>query len=264
MASHIKRNKKDRSGLDAKAEAEATAQAGPQAPISPAETTPPEPEPGRSLADALGLVTGIRRNFGAEAYGPVPAADRFNRPGHACLFDGIDDYMQLPSDPLLGPPRFTILVTFKMLSLPMGGRVVATQQAGPYAQHRMTLLSKKDSYAIKVIREGGAGYGSMKVHVGSWQMIYRSLYILPERYYQAAVTYTDGILQLAIDGVLKLEQAVLPAPMINDEPLLLGRTHAMDYPEYFHGLVDEVCFFDRPLSIEEVGQLFQPGAPEMV
>jgi hypothetical protein len=246
MTDQLKRTKKDPASSQAVAQATSA-------------TGAINPTPG----DALGLLAGIRRNFGVAAYGPVLTPDRFNRPSQACLFDGVDDYLEVPSDPLLALPRFSVLVTFKMLGLPIGGKVVATQQAGPYVQHRMTLVSKKDSYAIKVIREGGASYGSIKVDIGGWKAIYRSLYILPERYYQVALAYADGAVQLFVDGALKLEQAGVQAPPANSEPLLVGRMHATDYPEYFHGTIDEICFFDRPLSAEEAARLFQPGMPEV-
>ena len=222
----------------------------------------PNPFPNQSAIgteDPVGLLVGIKRNFTTAICGPVATADRFGRAGRAYLFDGVNDYLQVGSEPLLTPPKFTVVVTFKLLKLPIGGEVVATQQAGVYAHSENTLVAKKGTYIIQVAHEGGASYCYPKIYIGDWNTVHRGDQIQLNSYYQFALSYTDGNLRLAINGALKFEAAKVPAPASNTEFLVIGNRLSSPYPEFFNGIIDEVRLYDRPLTNEEVTRLYQAG-----
>lgn len=83
--------------------------------------------------------------------------------------------------------------------------------------------------------------------------------ILPNTWYHVVVTgsQTENVTRIYVNGNLDVESSFIPL-IANGYPLLVG--HDNGYVDYrVQGLIDELRFYNRFLSFEEVQQLFAQG-----
>jgi len=83
--------------------------------------------------------------------------------------------------------------------------------------------------------------------------------IVPNTWYQVAVTYDGTATRHYINGNKKKETAVAGIPITNSNNLYLGRSDSGPYP--FDGQMDEVRIYDRALSDEEIRYNYNQGKP---
>lgn len=84
----------------------------------------------------------------------------------------------------------------------------------------------------------------------------------PGKWTHLALVYrgNDGITKLYINGT---EVDVPPQTMkfgpARDAPVVIGGPHPDDWREIFHGRIDDVCFWDRALTPEEIRVVWNPA-----
>lgn len=206
------------------------------------------------------IVSTIRKGLDAVLYGPVVTVDRFGRANQACIFDGVDDYLEIPNDTSINLKQFTVVLTFKIIAVP----------PGPDYASKMTIVSKGQdmgNYNISVSRFGGSSYPFVTYghhcSIGNFTATCWENKLALNKYYQIAAAYGDNILRLTFDGVLALEQDNVPEPVLNMEPLLIGKSPYDQDPEFFNGIIDEVRLYDSALPIDELTHLYQMEVPQL-
>jgi hypothetical protein len=84
--------------------------------------------------------------------------------------------------------------------------------------------------------------------------------VLDDQWHHLAGVFTGGRFEIYVDGVLNNTNNFAGTPAGNNRAVSIGRAWGGGTPtRYFHGLVDEVDFFNRPLSFEEVAAIFAAG-----
>ena len=79
-----------------------------------------------------------------------------------------------------------------------------------------------------------------------------------------SITYDGSWMRQYVDGVLLNEGSFSGKTLGNNQPFVIGQ--GKGYPGgnletgYFHGLVDEVAFFNRPLLAEEIAAIYNAGS----
>jgi len=77
-----------------------------------------------------------------------------------------------------------------------------------------------------------------------------------------AYTFDDKIIHMYRDGALVATWPVIVKPNLDGAYLWIGRTRAgVAVRHFFHGLLDEVRVYNRPLSAKEIRRLYRKDAP---
>jgi|GEM_PF-4557150 len=186
-----------------------------------------------------------------QVYGAQMTEDRFGRPNHAYLFDGFNDYIDVPVDAFL-TPNYTYSL-WAQISEPLGW--------GTY------------QYAFWIGGTGadqGVGVSNAANNVTGW--IYGSYLVSPQpavafitdglsptpgRWYHLVAVRETSFIRFYVDGVLvgqATTQGRLPAYSLNPYMAIGAR---LTSGQFFRGKIDDIRLYDRPLSTEEVTELYK-------
>jgi hypothetical protein len=133
---------------------------------------------------------------------------------------------------------------------------VSPAGAGEY-----TLISKGENagnFTVGLSRWGGASIGAVSYAQRTARGIWSSGAVGPivlNRFHHIAVTAEGSVLRLYIDGQLKLERTDAGPRVLNDMPVLIGRSAGAVSPNWFRGTIDDVRIYSRALSGQEIEQL---------
>jgi hypothetical protein len=183
-------------------------------------------------------------------HGAQPAVDRFGRPGAACLFDG-DDYVEVPYHSSLDCERSVSLTAWAKSDLE--GREYAAD--GVIAQMG---FAAEEAYYVGYHRGTNSMIGVYRNHWG-WTAAgeavdydggLHSPIPLDKAWHFYAITFDGDSLRLYVDTRLVGTIVAYPGP-IRDTPLRIG-AQAKSLARYFHGSIDEVRVYNRPLSALEI------------
>jgi hypothetical protein len=180
-------------------------------------------------------------------------ADRFGQAGCAYRLDGVNDYIELANERRFDLNTFTIAMHAKISALPASS---SPMSAGEY-----TLISKGENagnFTLKLTKWEGASYVgirySQRASNGTW--ISRSVGLIGlNRFHHIAVTAEGAVLRLYVDGELKLEKTDVGPRLLNDAPVLIGRSPGVMAPNWFKGTIDDVRIYSRAFSAPEIAQL---------
>lgn len=170
--------------------------------------------------------------------------------GSAVDFDGTDDYITMGDNDLYGPSTdFTIAAWINQDTITTFQCIFCkdTRQVGA-EQFRFSVgesVNGKLYYATGVESVGG----STLLTAGTW--------------YHAVITKSSatGLLTLYLNGVSDGSAAVGSAPSSNTSNAKIGSRDNANASEYWNGKIDEVRFYNRGLSAEEVVQLYRLTSP---
>lgn len=206
------------------------------------------------------LIESTKHGFNPSVDGATPTVNRFNQPGHAYAFDGLDDYIEVPDNPALSlRGEYSLVITFKANALPSNGSGVVHGNTVVMTMH---LLQKKGSYNASIIRTN-IGSGPPYLNCSLSPHALYSVNIVPNQYYQLTFTYARRTLRVVLNGETKEQIPNVDEPAASTEPLLLGKSA---YPQeihydrkFFKGVMDQLQFFDWALSNEEIAKLYASG-----
>jgi hypothetical protein len=189
----------------------------------------------------------------AAVNGASLTADRFGRADCAYSFDGVNDYLELPNERRFDLNTFTIAMHVKISTLPMPP---SPMSAGEY-----TLISKGQNagnFTVKLTKWEGVSYGGVcyaqRAVSGTWLSGSVGLISL-NRFHHIAVTVEGAVLRVYLDGQLKLEKTNVGPRLVNDAPVLIGRSPGTVAPNWFKGTIDDVRIYSRAFSAQEIDQL---------
>jgi hypothetical protein len=173
------------------------------------------------------------------------------------LFDGIDDFLEIPSNPTYAGSRFTVLVTFQIFMAPAD---VIYQSAQGFSSREMSLLQNSDYY-LKISQYTTVGYPFIHyVHNTGTTSDGANCQTVPiqvNQYYQVAASYGDGTIRLAVNGITYVDKTILPMMAPGTAPIIVGRNYGSN-PAFLNGVIDEVRLFDWPLTATELLAQYQP------
>lgn len=187
------------------------------------------------------------RNNG-RVYGATLTTDRGGSANSAYNFDGEDDYIRIPDSSSLDISN-TITIAFwikpkeQLYSLPgtLGGIIVSKEGAYEVAM-------RKDDDAIR--------YGLWTVDEWIWE----PTGIVPkiDNWVFIAITYDGSQVTCYEDGVLKRQNTQTGLIRTTDLPLGIGSRYYSDNwsNKNFHGVIDDVCIYNRVLSQSEINELY--------
>ena len=165
--------------------------------------------------------------------------------GQGLEFDGIDDYVYMTSS-IYTLTGGTLSLWFKKTGDGSGEDVIIGSVGGSGSSRAPTLYVPSSTLLWE--------FGSL-VMQDSGQPI------INDRWYHVAMTYDDNFnVSLYLDGVL-VDSGTSANPQEFYEQVHIGHYGGWGN-HFFQGVVDEVLIWDRPLSQEEVAQVFNAITPD--
>lgn len=186
--------------------------------------------------------------------GATLTTDRYDCPNRAYLFDGSTNRIQLPLGNITFSDSYTFSVWAYPLSIPTNGNAGWVYTLGPSnggGDHGVML---NNNYF------GNSGWGGYGYDIAPGSLSNTAAYsgTLPtiNNWYNVVMTRQRGITKLYINGKLIKTS---PDSGKNPEfgPMLRMFIGSRGSQQYFHGKIDDVTLFNRPLNDNEVAQLYK-------
>jgi hypothetical protein len=145
------------------------------------------------------------------------------------------------------------------------------KMSGPNPGNQMVALAAKgdSSWRIQCTEAGRMRFDTCNANVpfnkaGYWQCLDGTTNVYDNRWHCCAVVYEPragmATKSLYVDGHLEATEEVPLARLKNDRIAWLGANDQFPNREPL-GSIDEVAFFSRVLSVEEVAAMFRAGSP---
>lgn len=184
-----------------------------------------------------------------------------NTPNSAAYFDGVDDFIEVLHDGRLGPRNaFSFVVQFKTENLTATQTLLARRE-------RLTERHAQFQVFINWPQEPGLGYahdftnnGRCNTVIGPYNTyVNTGVNTVKLREWHCAIGTFDGTsLKIYLDGVL-METINTPTALMDactTIPMTFGKyTNPTWQNQMFHGTMDEIRIYNRPLTLDEVGVL---------
>ena len=172
-------------------------------------------------------------NDGAISGGPGIEAGKI---GDAMRFDGVDDRVAITDEFMEGFAAFTVEAWAMPVDFPhdlkvFGGNKKLALEIDP--------AEKKFRWAWRSV-EGG------------WQAgILSSTVAEANTWYHLVATYDGSTQRLYVNGVEEVSGVAGGTMNVNTDIITIG-SYGPTHPGVFSGLIDEVCIYDRALSVDEI------------
>ncbi len=199
-----------------------------------------------------------------QVYGATLTTDRFGNTNHAYEFDGINDYIAIPHSEVLNfgyNDDFTISVWVK----------IANQQRDLIGTNN-EIISKWDAnrgtsypYAIRYNNGTAESSSREKISALRWDSescnnnptILHSCKISTDEWHHLVLMKQGNTLYSYQDGLLTGQRIDNTSPSCNTKnsfPILVGKRDLNQ--RYFTGSIDDISFYNRALTEEEINILF--------
>ncbi len=176
----------------------------------------------------------------ATVYGATLVPDRFGNEDSAYGFNGTSDYIQTPIDSNQLPISFS--VWFKASDISNDRSVVDSDVWG-HSGHSMIIGWWNYDGDIHIEYHNSQIDSDFPVTVDTW--------------YHAVVCFSDSI-WLYVDGDQVGAAQEYPTVTLDGDLFRLGRHNSAD-PQWYAGVIDDVRFYDRVLTRDEVQALYHEG-----
>ncbi len=169
----------------------------------------------------------------------------------ALKLDGVDDYALVPDSPALDLAQFglSLWANASISNAPVLFKGSADMQQVNYGLFYDPLNGLVSLYLGDAACTGSTRFQASLggVATGDWHHL--------------AASYDGAAVVLYFDGREILRQAYTGGVCQNDEPLRIAQSLQMGggNTAFFHGLLDDILIYPRPLSAEEVGTLYARG-----
>ena len=176
-------------------------------------------------------------------YGATLTEDRFGDPNRAYLFDGINNYIEVPP---IEPTTFSLSVWIKTTYCP--SYIFSTDPEAFNCNHGYRLRIGEDGHAVFLVDESGACKDT--------SMIYSDILVDDGNWHHIVAIY-DYSLKLYVDGLLQSDTLDSNYSKTG-QPLRIGMTRSWDPPLrcLFLGKIDDILIYNRALSEPEVKALY--------
>ena len=174
--------------------------------------------------------------------GAVPASDRFNKPGKALQFDGVDDYLQSSHDSALSNHQFSYSLWAKPTATSSlhGSPLTFRSNGKGFNLYK----NPNNAWSYWIGNDGWVMFGDQAISL-TWTFLGFT------HDGSSFKTYQNGALLSSNNGSLSLNSS---------SPLRIGAGKTEAAPDYFFkGLIDEVRIYNRALSTAEMLDLYFQG-----
>ncbi len=164
--------------------------------------------------------------------------------GGALDFDGNDDYVQIPDDPLLALTKEITIAAWTNMRATASGEMAIVSKGGWAANDLPYELTETSGGVIYWQFYNDAGRDSCapdSPKAAEWHHI--------------AATYDGASFKCYIDGVLAEEWAYAGAMPVNTAAVNIGRRSRGG--TMFNGLIDDVAIYNRALSVDEIQSIME-------
>jgi len=172
--------------------------------------------------------------------------------GTALAFDGKDDYVDGGTGKSLNIAQGGTVMVWVHTTTPQGGLVNWSTGVGWNDERLVFAVNTHDGDAktLGCMADGNgkrefSGFGDL----------------LENQWLHLAFTFDGTTITMYRDGMIAGTAEQSLTPKITDVPLWLGRCQGLG-KEYFHGLLDEVRVYNRPLSVVDVLSYYKRTAPK--
>ncbi len=175
--------------------------------------------------------------------------------GQALSFDGVDDFVQLPSNSSLNPTSITVegWLNPNPIQSSIGGMIYSNRQANISEGFTLGFNAAPSSNLIIILKTAG-GIAILTSPVNS---------IESGKFQHVAVTYdeTIGTVTALINGLpVSLSiSGTLSGPLFAASNPVIGRRETGAGSGNFNGLIDELAIYNRPLSQTEIRANYEAG-----
>ncbi len=211
---------------------------------------------GGSLEDSIGdasLVTDAGTAYG----NPVPTEDRHGNANGALLFDGVDDYIQTNEVSNINPLTFS--VWFRADDISDEHSIVDSDASGAYG-HSLIIGYDDPGNDDDTPRDGSL---DVQYHNAFWDT---GVKIEEGAWTHAFVTYSDDEMKLYVGSQTEEPKLVAEQPYdtsvgFDGSNFRFGR-HNDDDPQWFKGALDDIRFYDKALTPDEIVEVAEAPTDE--
>lgn len=185
---------------------------------------------------------------------PASTADRFGNPNGALLFDGIDDYVQTNEGSNFKPLTFS--VWFRADDISGEHSIVDSDVSGAYG-HSLIIGYDDPGRTDDTPYDGSL---DVQYHNGFWDT---GVKIETGKWYHAFVTFGDEMrlyLGSQDQPMTLVAQQSYTGTEFDGSDFRFGRHNEGD-PQWFKGAMDDIRFYDKALTPEEIAQVADAPAP---
>ena len=168
--------------------------------------------------------------------------------GQAFLFDGVDDYVSIPDAPSLDLTTFTVSGWVFPTHTSSDWQPLITKENQYGGERNYALFIQPNSLALLYSFNSAEGWDRSYGSAGS---------LVLNRWNHVAMTYDGATFRFYLNGALDSSQAIVSTVRQNNEPVKLGKEVSNYAP--FAGRMDGVEIYNRALTNQEIGTLFQSG-----
>jgi subtilisin family serine protease len=167
----------------------------------------------------------------------------------ALSFDGQNDYVSVPHDVSLnitGDITISAWVQFTRGGLEQG-IVTKCVGSGPTNNPFDFRTDPSSEPLLTLVRAGATGH----------ERVYSDKHISLNQWHHVLVRVENKVPDFYVDGIITGkwgDTTFTKTPTGNSKPVLIGRR---DDGLFFNGIIDEVLIYDRALTLEEIGALYQ-------
>ncbi len=179
-------------------------------------------------------------NYNGVVYGATLTFNRAGTPNSAYHFNGTSDYIDIPGTNQLHCTSGHTLASWVRFTVSDGLRTIVGKHISGYGNGFYLMLRPAPTVEYFMSSEPGLqSYGNY--NDGNWHFL--------------TGVFDGQEMKLYIDGQLKASQA-RSYSSTNDSTLLIGKHHSGVATDFFAGDIDDIRFFNIPLSETEVLQLY--------
>lgn len=181
-------------------------------------------------------------NDGTISNGIALAPDQFGKSGSAFSFDGVDDFIQLPSGLLNNLTQGTVVADIYLSSYPTNG--------APIFEVGSEILTD-----FMIVVNPAGRVSSPWFDVTEPQYVTGNQTIPLNTWVQVALTWDGQYWKQYVNGRIDSQFESRACPRSSTATVKLGHHSHCCLPIYFHGRMDEVRLYSRALSLPEIEQL---------
>src|SRR6266850_283483 len=181
--------------------------------------------------------------------------------GNTFTFDGTNNFVQIADSPILHPTNFTVEAWIRFSGLDSAG------SGGSPAGDQYIFLKQNtrsaDFEGIDLSKTRIAGLDRFRFLVssatGQFAEMESATVISTGVWYHVAAVRGSNFTQLFVNGVLEVQTNAAFPQDYGTQPLFLGTSGQSFWDHKFKGNLDEVSFYNRPLSPAEIVAIFLAG-----